>query len=588
MNIIKLFIFCMCLTVTAGAQGFRFSGPFATSDQAILNQSTLQDGSSFYVHHGSATNMEAGTVYVVGSLTIAGENVIDKINSVGVSTGALKTEVDALHSTTATLTTEVFNLSASTTSIQNELDASQVEIAALSVSTQSLQDELDGSQVEIAALSVSTQALEDGKVDRAGDVMTGQLTIAGSSLTVGGNVQVDGPLFTVGGSTLVTRAGMVGIGTTDPQAPLEVKYDIVNSTVDVILRNDALATIQNVEGGCLIHMGVDSALNDTNYGSACFLQTNRNNGSEESIFTVGLPVTGVKAERLRMKGNGDMGLNDTSPDGQLDIISKSAPTGYILSISSQTDTTGDILSVLGNGYVGVNTAVPTSQLVITSNNDGPDSLSIIHGTTNPNDPVDVWVGSQSVMKMTANGWVGLGDTTPDARLDVVGGLIVTSSATVSGGVYVVDSGIVISTTTGSQGIRFQDYTLQTTAYDHQSSSYGVAGTTSVASTAYVGVSTSTFYISKNLRPHMVFVRGYIQATATGGERNYTIALAEDGVVDHEFPLTLQSTDWGVLPGFIYEPQGDTIGDHTYSVWIKSDNANGTQIAGGVTLALVEY
>ena len=54
------------------------------------------------------------------------------------------------------------------------------------------------------------------KLAKAGDTMTGQLTLAGSTLTV------TGAGFSVGGSTFVVSGGRVGIGTSSPASALHV------------------------------------------------------------------------------------------------------------------------------------------------------------------------------------------------------------------------------------------------------------------------------------------------------------------------------------------------------------------------------
>lgn len=62
-----------------------------------------------------------------------------------------------------------------------------------------------------------SKAIGDGRyVLKAGDTMTGQLTLSGSTLTVTGSA------FSVGTSTLVIVTGNVGIGTATPQALLDV------------------------------------------------------------------------------------------------------------------------------------------------------------------------------------------------------------------------------------------------------------------------------------------------------------------------------------------------------------------------------
>lgn len=76
---------------------------------------------------------------------------------------------------------------------------------------------------------------------------------------------------------------------------------------------------------------------------------------------------GAFSERISIDGsNGNLGLNDTTPDGQLDVVSNQAPTGYVLSISSQNDTTGNLVSVLGSGNVGIGVPNPSTKLQLSS------------------------------------------------------------------------------------------------------------------------------------------------------------------------------------------------------------------------------
>lgn len=63
-------------------------------------------------------------------------------------------------------------------------------------------------------------ATDNTKVAKAGDTMTGQLTLAGSTLTITGNA------FSVGGSTLAVANGKVGIGTV---SPLESAYVVAGN-----------------------------------------------------------------------------------------------------------------------------------------------------------------------------------------------------------------------------------------------------------------------------------------------------------------------------------------------------------------------
>lgn len=67
-------------------------------------------------------------------------------------------------------------------------------------------------------------------------------------------------------------------------------------------------------------------------------------------------------ELFRARSDGNVGINDTTPDAQLEVLSNSAPDGYIVAVSSQNDTTGNIFSIKGNGNVGVGTSNPGAKL----------------------------------------------------------------------------------------------------------------------------------------------------------------------------------------------------------------------------------
>ncbi|MFH1619595.1 MAG: hypothetical protein ABIG11_06780, partial [bacterium] len=86
---------------------------------------------------------------------------------------------------------------------------------------------LDGSMRLPAAdgsFLTGATAVDNTKVSKAGDYMTGQLTLSGATFTVTGNA------FSVGGSTLAVADGSVGIGTNVPRNIFEVKNLIHFST----------------------------------------------------------------------------------------------------------------------------------------------------------------------------------------------------------------------------------------------------------------------------------------------------------------------------------------------------------------------
>ena len=58
------------------------------------------------------------------------------------------------------------------------------------------------------------------------------------------------------------------------------------------------------------------------------------------------------------------GINDATPDAQIDILSESGASEFVISAASQTDTTGSMLALMGDGKFGINDASPACFLNI--------------------------------------------------------------------------------------------------------------------------------------------------------------------------------------------------------------------------------
>ena len=64
--------------------------------------------------------------------------------------------------------------------------------------------------------------------------------------------------------------------------------------------------------------------------------------------------------------NNRVGFGDSTPDGQAEILSAAAATGFVLAVSSQNDTTGNIMAITGNGRVGIGQPAPAQKLHLSS------------------------------------------------------------------------------------------------------------------------------------------------------------------------------------------------------------------------------
>ena len=110
----------------------------------------------------------------------------------------------------------------------------------------------------------------------------------------------------------------------------------------------------------------------------------------------------------------------------------------------------------------------------------------------------------------------------------------------------------------------------------------------VASTSYVGVDTITVTLNGN-RP--VRFDSFINIdNEAGGARTYTVAIVQDGVVvpgDAHLLKLAASGATGSLTSWHYTPAGLSPGAHTFSVWVLSSSATGTQTVIDVHLYVKE-
>ncbi len=314
-------------------------------------------------------------------------------------------------------------------------------------------------------------------------VRDGDGNIAGSLFT--------GSSLTIATDILVTYGGNVGVGTADPQYLLEIENLIANSDPTYALTNDAQSWGFQTRGGSSDRFQIM----DLTGGKVPFIIYP---GSDDFRFTI----------------NDGVGVDDSDPDGQLEILSESAPTGFIFAVSSQTDTTGDIFAITGNGNVGIGFGAPSSKFEVR------------------------------------------------------------------------DGTITISTTTGDFGIRFQDNSFQNTAVSIVATSSEPAHSPDVASLTYVGVATVTYTNTYS----RVVQCGFILSidNNAGNSKTYTTVIAIDGVpdTDHEHP----NLNSGNADSLHTDHHYDTLseGVHTCSVWVKSDNVTGAQVAINVHVDVIQY
>jgi hypothetical protein len=84
---------------------------------------------------------------------------------------------------------------------------------------------------------------------------------------------------------------------------------------------------------------------------------------EQNIFSL-KRISGNLDIDNNLSVDGHIGINDTTPDAMLDIVSNHAPSDFIVSVSSQDDTTGNIFSVFGDGSVCIGTTTANGKLTV--------------------------------------------------------------------------------------------------------------------------------------------------------------------------------------------------------------------------------
>jgi hypothetical protein len=189
-----------------------------------------------------------------------------------------------------------------------------------------------------------------GKVDRAGDGMTGPLTMLGNS-----TITVRGDAFSVGGSTLVVANGWVGIGTPSPAAALDVKGSGAGHVMVGAWTSDTAFGGVSMNGS----LGNDGngLFNRGGYTLVVNRQTGQDIGFKENF--------GANQMAVENSGRVAVGLGVQRAAARLHVSSANAvATDAVLQVSSGTAAGQELLVVKGDGKVGIGTPNPGGRLSV--------------------------------------------------------------------------------------------------------------------------------------------------------------------------------------------------------------------------------
>jgi hypothetical protein len=222
-----------------------------------------------------------------------------------------------------------------------------------------------------------------------------QNTVAISSIEEVGDSAIGFYTQTTTERMRITSAGNVGIGTTSPPS----KLSVLPSNDDGIALTDGS---NNVRGLFFINNAggtYSTGLRTANY----WLDLDASGAGQNAIrmFT-GTGGIGTGTERMRITSAGNVGIGTTNPEVILDVLGSGTVQSRIQSTSG-----GDIRFSVDN--VGR------------------------FGTYSASDLLILTTGSER-MRITSGGNVGIGTTTPNAKLDVSGSAIITGSLVVTAGI----------------------------------------------------------------------------------------------------------------------------------------------------------
>lgn len=167
------------------------------------------------------------------------------------------------------------------------------------------------------SIYASSAGYSPAAVQKTGSVMSGQLTLAGSTLTVTGNE------FSVGVSTFVVKNGYVGIGTASPSNPLQV-----SAQGQYVFSANSASTFATLN---LVPSGAGTARLNNNAGAAS---------------KVALSVGHV--DHLVVAGSGNVGISSTTPAYRLVVSSGAGEAGNIVVISTGNS---NVIRMTGGGEV---------------------------------------------------------------------------------------------------------------------------------------------------------------------------------------------------------------------------------------------
>lgn len=278
------------------------------------------------------------------------------------------------------------------------------------------------------------------KVAKTGDTMTGQLTLAGSTLTVTGGG------FSVGGSTLVVMGDKVGIGRAVPTYLLTLQSQVATNTPILAVYDD--------DGDRISFLGKgvdDEAVLDLADG-----------GGSSKIY--------LNAKGDSYLNGGRVGIDTTTPAEAFDIAGRVMISTYAGGNSS----TDGLFSYGTNGMRYDSNGATYMRVAYNATNLGLGGPTVFTGASYPRVQVqgDMSIGSSFAAfdapadGLAVQGKVGIGTATPTALLDVRDQSAIHGFVLRVGTGTAADSASLVVTTGGIVGVGTLFPSTQTVFHAH--------------------------------------------------------------------------------------------------------------------------
>ena len=232
-------------------------------------------------------------------------------------------------------------------------------------------------------------------------------------LALAGPAALAQTLYVPGGSVGNISGSNVGIGTSSPGAPFEVRRDTSSGTLGgrIAINNFASASYASVA----LDMNVTNI--GTNDPQTRIQATDNADWSANLIFLTKTPGanSNTLAERMRITSAGNIGIGTTTPHASLEVFANASSSTANLMLTSGQDRTPRIRF---NGPWSIsNPSESYAQIVAVNDNGGPgNSAASLHFYTSSGDPAVL----ADKMVITGAGNVGIGNANPVsyAALDV--------------------------------------------------------------------------------------------------------------------------------------------------------------------------